>query len=1614
MLGKVPAARLALIERIVKHASRRGTSARAPLAETFLRAYYHGVAEEDLRARTLDDLAAAALAHLALGARRRAGAALIRVFNPGAASDGWESRHTIVAVVTDDMPFLVDSLSIVFKQEERAVHLIVHPVLNAERDSRGQLKAVRAMPTGESRAESWQIFEIDRELDAARLDRMLARLRSALDDVRVAVADWQPMRRRLRELAAELASSPPPLPRGEVQEARALIEWMEANHFALLGYRHYRLKRGRRSDSLVPDIESGLGILRGHRRGRQRARPVTLTHDIRRSARERTLLVITKANSVSTVHRGSYLDYVSLKTFDARGTVQGEHRFLGLWTSSAYSKSPSEIPVLRQKVSRVFSQFGLAADSHDAKSVLHVLDTFPRDELFQASVADLIAIVRGIVNLYERQQLRLFVRRDPFRRFYSCLIYVPRDRYNTEARQRIEAIVMRALHGKAIETQVQLSDSVLARAHMLVRTDPHDALEVDTQALEHLMSRAVRTWSDSFREALAANHDETRALALARRYERAFPPAYQASVAAADALADVEVLEALGQEPTGLKTSLWRSPHDQPSQLHLKLYRRSLPIPISDVLPMMENMGLKVISEQPYELKPAANETIWIQDFKLEQRAGAGVNVDAVRARLLDTFASVWFGRADNDGFNRLVLAAGLDWRQIVVLRAYCRYLVQTGMPFSQSYMEQVLADNAKLTTLLAQLYAAQFDPAIEARARATLSARITRAFNTGLERVARLDEDRILRAFRAVIGATLRTNFYQQSADGEPKAYLSFKLDPEKVPDLPLPRPMFEIFVFSPRVEGVHLRKGRVARGGIRWSDRREDFRTEVLGLMKAQNVKNTLIVPVGAKGGFVPKRLPATGREEIQREVVFCYQTFIRGLLDITDNIVRDRIVPPPLVVRRDGDDPYLVVAADKGTATFSDIANQLSAEYGFWLGDAFASGGSVGYDHKKMAITARGAWECVKRHFREIGIDTQASDFSVAGIGDMAGDVFGNGLLRSKHIRLLAAFNHQHIFLDPEPNARASFRERARLFDLPRSSWDDYDRKLISKGGGIYSRQLKSITLSADAQRMLALASAVATPQEIIRAILRMPVDLLWNGGIGTYVKASDETHADIGDRANDAVRVNGNEVAARVIGEGGNLGCSQRGRVEYALKGGRLNTDFIDNSAGVNCSDVEVNIKILLNAVVASGRLSLADRNRLLVSMTDEVAELVLRNNYLQGQAVSTLEANARERLAEHVHVIRALEQSGELNAALEYLPNDEALAERRKSARGLTRPELAIILSYSKIWLYNKLISSNVPEDKYLSRELVRYFPEPIRKRYGRHLGRHRLRREIIATATTNSLVNRMGPVFAIRAQEDTGADVAATARAYTIVREVFAMRELWAEIESLDNRIPTDVQYSMMYQTSRLLRHMTYWLLAARNGSLDIDERVSSTRPGVLALDAALPGVLAGTDLKHHQVTCRELVTAGVSEEIARRIANLAPLNAALDIVETANAAGVAVPFAARVYFTLGDALALDWLRDQIEQLAVDGHWQAVARGTLRDNLYSLQRRLLTGVLTMKSRRKADPAQAVHAWLAARKSDVDYLGQTLKDMKTGVAADFPTLSVALQAVRRLAPSRNDF
>ena len=1571
----------------------------------FLRTYFANVDEQDLADRDPKELAGAALSHLKFAIQRRR-TALVRVFNPTLREHGFVSPHTIIDVVNDDMPFLVDSINLALTERALTLHSLAHPIFAVSRDSAGTLRALHARaepsPATKQRLESFQHLEVDRIVDPAALKSLAAQIERSMRDVRVACADWGRMQNAARSAAQDLSAMSARFDPSDLGETCALLEWMENRNFTFLGYREYRLRGRQGREVLEPIKATGLGILRPrHKQPDSTNR--TLPADIRRQSRSPTLSLVTKSNLLSTVHRGGYLDYVGIKNFDAQGTLIGERRFLGLWTSAAYNSNPREIPLLRQKVAQVAQHFALAPDSHDGKALQHILESFPRDELFQASVAELNRIATGIFGLQDRPRVRVLLRRDPFHRFYSCLVFVPREKYNTQVRQRIERVIGEAFSAVGMESQVQIAESNLARIHIVARTAPSDKLRIDVDALERRVAAAVRSWLDSFRAALLRRFDEAYALQLFDKYGQAFPAAYTEDFNADAAALDVSFLEAVEKEPARLHLDIYRPDPRRKEKLFLKIFRGQDAIPISDLLPMLENMGLKVIAERPYEMEFPGLKRAWIQDLELVMQAPPAIASEALDREIKSAFTAVWNGRMDSDSLNQLTLSAGIPWRMVTVLRAYCRFLLQTGLPFSQGYIAQVLRNHASIATLLADLFTARFDPQLGSAARQKSLARLGRGIPAALEEVTRSDEDRILRALWNALSATVRTNAYQAGASGQLKEYLSFKLESQQLRELPLPKPLFEIFVFSPRMEGVHLRMGYVARGGIRWSDRREDFRTEVLGLMKAQQVKNTVIVPVGAKGGFIVRRMPLE-REAQQAEVIACYETLIRGMLDITDNIVGEKIVAPNMVVRHDRDDAYLVVAADKGTATFSDIANAISQEYGFWLGDAFASGGSAGYDHKKMAITARGAWECVKRHFRETGVDIQKQNFTVAGIGDMAGDVFGNGMLQSPHILLVAAFNHQHIFLDPQPDASRSFAERKRLFNLPRSSWEDYSRAAISKGGGVYLRSAKSLTLSREAQALLVVPAQV-TPNEVIKAILKAHVDLWWNGGIGTYVKASRESHSDVGDRSNDAVRIDARELNCKVIGEGGNLGVSQLGRIEFARRGGRLNTDFIDNSAGVNTSDVEVNLKILLNGAVRAGEITLAARDRLLVQMTDEVAALVLRNNYLQSQAISTVEFQSKERLSEGAYVIRALERSGDLNRSLEFLPTEEEIAERRQSGEGLTRPELAITLSYCKIWLYRALIHSNVPEDPYLSAELKRYFPAPVQKRFAARLKRHRLRREIIATAITNSMINRVGPVFPVRAQDDTGADPAAIARAYSIAREVFALRYIWSQIEALDNRIPAAVQYTAMFQTTRLLRHMSYWLLENRRNDLDIERAVSRYSAKVTELFYELTGVLdVGAQARLGAVRS-QLIAQHVPEELAVRIASLEELHCALDLVEVTMAARVRIIYAAKAYFDLGERIGLTWIKQQIESLAAEGHWQAVARGSLRDNLYALQAKITLAVLKCKGR---DAAARVDQWLARHSAPVDALKRVVVDLRTGSAPDFATLSVALQAVRRLA------
>ncbi|MGZ5230821.1 MAG: NAD-glutamate dehydrogenase, partial [Burkholderiales bacterium] len=1207
--------------------------------ERFVREYFRQVDPEDLADRLPEDLYGIALSHWGFGRRRTPGSAKLRVFNPTIEEHGWQSTHTVVEIVNDDMPFLVDSVTMAVNRCGLTLHLIMHPIIATRRDSSGQLLELTTRDQGAG--ESFMHVEVDRISDAAQMERLTAEIESALHDVRAAVADWKAMVGKVREILEEMNRRPPPITDDDLAETRAFLEWLAANHFTFLGYRSHDLVTVSGQDGLKVVPGSGLGILRDSNDEKMSASFAALPPALRERARQRELLIVTKANARSTVHRPGYLDYVGIKRFDAQGEVCGEHRFLGLYTSAAYMAMPRDIPVIRRKLAAVAQRAELLPQSHSGKELENILDTYPRDELFQIGTDELFETALGILHLGERQRLRLFVRRDPFERFVSCLIYAPRENYNSAIRRKWQTILTEAFKGTSSEFNVFLSESMLARILITVRTPPGAQADVNIREIELRLAEAARRWEDDLKDALEAAIGEARGNALFREYGAAFPVSYREDVTPRSAVADIEMMATLSDaRPLGLV--LYRPLEAAAGALRFKLFRSGAPVTLSDSLPMLEHMGLTVLDERSYPVQRENEPVVWLHDFGMKSGADGDLEIDAIHRIFEDAFERVFRGEMENDDFNRLVLLARLSAEEVTCLRAYARYLHQVGFAISQSFVQQTLAAHPAIARMLVNLFKLRFDPA---NADDTAAERHAKAIEAALEKVANLNEDRVVRQLLAVIGATLRTNYFRSGRRG----VLSFKFDPSKVPGLPEPRPLFEIFVYSPRFEGVHLRGGKVARGGLRWSDRPEDFRTEVLGLMKAQMVKNVVIVPVGSKGGFILKRAPpAADRDALLKEGIACYQDYLRGLLDITDNRVAGQVVPPPEVRRLDPDDPYLVVAADKGTATFSDYANAISKEYGFWLDDAFASGGSAGYDHKKMAITARGAWESVKRHFREMGVDTQTTDFTVTGIGDMSGDVFGNGMLLSKHIKLVAAFDHRHVFIDPDPDPARGFDERARLFELPRSSWADYNPELISKGGGVWPRSAKSIPISPETKRVLGIEADQLTPNEVISAILTAPVDLLYNGGIGTYVKAATESHADVGDRTNDAVRVNAARLRCKVVGEGGNLGFTQRGRIEYAHTGGRINTDAIDNSAGVATSDHEVNIKILLGLAIAEGELTEKQRNKLLADMTDDVAKLVLRDNYFQTQTLSVSGRVAPELLDPQARFMRFLEKAGRLN------------------------------------------------------------------------------------------------------------------------------------------------------------------------------------------------------------------------------------------------------------------------------------------------------------------------------------------------------------------------------
>ena len=1598
-----------MINRVVRHSRSKVRGPKGKRLEVFIRKYLANVPASDLDGMSAADIFNLVREHSDFAAKRGRGKASVRVYTPSKSQNNYASDHTVIEVVNDDMPFLVDSVTAAVNRRGLTAHLIIHPIMKVRRDGKGQIKEI--LEAGEadrgSVAESYIHVQVSEQPKSRHAD-IRKNIEAVLTDVRAAVDDWRPMRERMLSVIEELEIEPKGTNPEDAHEVREFLRWIHDNNFTFLGFREFDLTGSGSTLRAKRDEKSSLGVLRSSdipAIGQIQKMPP----QIRGFVTKPSLLLITKTDHRATVHRSVNMDVVAVKKIDAKGKVVGYRIFVGLFTSVAYNKSPRDIPLLRRRIAKIIDKAGFGRTSHDGKSLTNVLETFPRDELFQASDAYLYSTAMGILNLQERQRVALFVRNDNFQRFVSSLVFVPRERYTTELRHRLQEILVEEFGGTDTTFFTQLGDSPLARIHFIVTTPEGKIIpSYDTAKIEARLAETARSWEDKVSEALTAMHGEGIGLELLDRYASAFGAGYRDRYKTDEVLDDIDEIERILVEG-GVGMNLYKPDGAAPDEVRFKIYHFSHPIPLSDVLPVFEHMGFKVIDEggpHRVDLSGIGRDSLVIHNFGLRARSGANGDLGRIRNNFQDAFARVWDGEIESDGFNALVTGGDLAWREIVVLRAYSKYLRQAGITFSQDYMAETMVNNPKLAAGIVDLFQCIFDP-VTCKESGKKAPRIKRRILKGLEEVESADEDRIIRRFLNLVESTLRTNYYQPDEDGNTKAYMSFKLNSRELDELPLPRPLREIFVYSPRVEGVHLRFGFVARGGLRWSDRREDFRTEILGLVKAQQVKNAVIVPVGSKGGFVVKRPPATGgRDAFLEEGINCYKTFISGLLDLTDNIKGPRIVAPKNVVRRDADDPYLVVAADKGTATFSDIANGVSIEYGHWLGDAFASGGSQGYDHKKMGITARGGWESVKRHFREMGTDIQNEDFTVVGVGDMGGDVFGNGMLLSKHIKLQGAFNHLHIFVDPDPDPAKSWIERKRLFDNPGLSWADYDNKVMSKGAAVYSRSAKSLDLSPEVREVFGISKKSVTPDELMGHLLRAECDLLWFGGIGTYVKATAESHLDAGDRANDSIRINGNELRCKVIGEGANLGTTQRGRVEFAENGGRLNTDSIDNSAGVDSSDHEVNIKILVDSVMAAGGLSEKARNALLAKMTDEVAELVLAHNYRQTQALTVTESKGVAAMDNQRRFMRFLERADRLDRGVEFLPDDETIAERVLANHGLARPELSVLISYAKIWLYDELIASDMPDDPYLLGDLIEYFPTPLRQKYKSEIADHRLRREIIATRATNSLVDRAGDTFVFEFMEKTGLGAAEITRAYVITREAFKLRGIWKGIEALDNKVPSSVQTSMLNDVNHLIEWVVLWLLRNGEAGLDIGAHIDAYKDGLARLAAEINKALPAHYVSDAKKRARPYIDQGVPEALALRVAGLVNLYSGCDIVRLAARRNVDVIDTARFYFAVGTRFRLGRLRAAAEYMDSDSHWQQLAVAALVEEIYSHQLALANKVLDFAGV-KADAKKAVGGWIDKNHALVEPTEQLLTELWATEVNDLSMIAVASRQIRTM-------
>lgn len=1544
---------------------------------------------------------------------RESGQALVRGWTPEVPGVG----YAVIEIVTDDMPFLVDSVTASLVQSGRNVHLIVHPQLAVKRDVDGRLIEILDIdvdeaPTG-TLIESWMRIEVERDFVSDDLEPLINSTRRVLSDVRKAVTDWHAMRDQAERIAKELGHHPPAgVDQHEIAETRALLEWLANNNLTFLGYREYELITVEGEDALRPVPDSGLGILR---QGGAEDDAVSLSFAIlpatvRAKARDSHVLVLSKANSRSTVHRSAYMDYIGIKKFDSSGTVIGERRFLGLYAASAYTHSVADVPVLRDKLDYVMRALDFVPGSHSAKDLLQFLETYPRDELFQIHPEQLAQIAESVIHLQERRQTRLYVRADDYGRFLSCLVYLPRDRYTTAVRLKIESILTDTFGGTSVEFTTRVSESVLARLHYVVHVPVGQGIPAyDHEELNERVVAATRSWTDEYARLLVERVGEIDAPGLLKIYDDAFPEAFKEDFEPSTGVHDTLIIE--GLEPGEISVRLYAPVVSDSREMRFKVMRVGQAMPLTKVLPILQRLGLDVLDEHPYQLRRKDRPSAWVLDFGVVLPVGTIPAYETLADRFADAFNACWDGRAATDTFNTLVVTSGMEWREAMILRAYARYMRQIGATFGQGYIEQVVLDHAEISRLLVGLFDVRFNPEYP-HDREVAQERMSQRIEQALELVSSLDADRILRQFTDLIRATVRTNFYAISLTGDERCSVSFKLEPRRIPDMPVPVPRFEIWTYSPRVEGVHLRFGLVARGGLRWSDRREDFRTEILGLVKAQEVKNAVIVPVGAKGGFFAKQLPdpTVDREAWALEGRAAYREFISSLLEVTDNLKDGTVIPPMRVVRHDGDDPYLVVAADKGTASFSDLANEIAAEHLFWLGDAFASGGSVGYDHKAMGITAKGAWESVNRHFRELDIDTQTQDFTVIGIGDMSGDVFGNGMLLSEHIRLIAAFDHRHVFIDPNPDAKISFEERKRLFGLPRSSWADYNTDLISAGGGMWNRALKAIPISTEMKDALNIpeTTQTLTPAQLIHAILQAPADLLWNGGIGTYVKSQTQTNADVGDKANDAVRVNGNQLQVKVVGEGGNLGLTQLGRIEAARHGVKLNTDAIDNSAGVDTSDHEVNIKIALEAAVKAGRLTPESRAALLQDMTDEIAAAVLQDNYDQNVVLGNARRGAPGLLTVHQRMIRHLEHEGLLDRAVENLPDDEEFATRRAAGEALTSPELAVMLAFGKIALLAELNEATLADDPWFGNTLIDYFPPKMRDEYTDEIASHPLRSQIINTEITNRLLNIGGVTFVFRAQEETGASAVQVVKAALTAVEVFSIGQMWEWVNELDNKIPTTAQSALQLETRRLLDRATRWFLQTLTGDIDIAEQVAYFAPVVSQHSSGVAQMLTGNEAERFERLTKRFIEAGAPEDLARKAASSLDVFALLDItdicVKTEEDSTTVIP----LYFTLSDRYDMDRTLLRITALPRGDRWTALARQALRSDLYQAIASLTSTVIDSTDA-STPPQQRIQQWEEANAEGVARARATLDEINAVEEPDLATLSVALRVLRNLIP-----